>query len=167
MDNMNRPSWDESFMLSAALASLRSSCIYLQTGAVIVKDRRIISSGYNGAPPGISNCLEKKCRKDEYNIDFNDKGKSVCRGVHAEINALSQVSRKDLIGTTMYSLYFPCSSCAKAIVGNGLSKVFYHRIYSEPDSLTKELFDEAKIELVELVIPKIEDYLNDMRKRLR
>jgi len=145
-----RPSWSESYMFSALGAAWRSSCLYLQTGAVIVKDKRIIASGYNGAPPGIENCLEVGCRKDREHVDFDDKGKGVCRGIHAEINAMSQISREDLKGTTLYSLYYPCSACAKEIVGNGIDSVFYSKVYSEPDSLTKELFAEAGVKLRQL-----------------
>ena len=142
-----RPNWDESFMFRALWSSTRSSCEYLQTGAVIVKDKREIASGYNGAPPNIENCLSRGCRKDKQGVDFSDKGKAVCRGVHAEVNAMNQISRQELIGTTMYTLYYPCSACAKAIVGNGISEVVYSQIYQEPDSLTQELFRESGVKL--------------------
>jgi len=142
-----RPSWPESYMFSALWAACRSTCLHLQTGAVIVKDKRIIASGYNGAPPGIKNCLEVGCRKDREHVDFDDKGKGVCRGIHAEINAMSQISRENLKGTTLYSLYYPCSGCAKSIVGNGIDEVFYSKVYKEPDSLTKEVFTEAGVEI--------------------
>jgi dCMP deaminase len=146
-EKRQRPSWDEFFMFKALWAARRSSCHYLQTGAVIVKDKRVIATGYNGAPPGIENCLEKGCRKDEKGVDFDDKGKGICRGVHAEINAMNQIARQDLIGTKIYTLYFPCSACAKAIVGNGLKEVIYSKIYQEPNSLTNELFSEAGVKL--------------------
>ncbi len=142
-----RPSWDETFMFQALWVAARSSCNYLQTGAVIVQDKRVISSGYNGAPPGIENCLDRGCRKDSAGIDFEDKGKSVCRGTHAEPNAMAQIPRKELKGTIIYTLYFPCSSCAKIIAGNGLAEVVYSEIYKELDSLTKEIFSEAGIAL--------------------
>ncbi len=147
-----RPSWDEFFMFKALLAAARSSCIHFQTGAVIVRDKRVISEGYNGAPPGIVNCIEAGCRKDLHGISFEDKGKSVCRGIHAEINALSQLARKDLIGATLYTLYLPCSSCAKAIAGSGIKNVIYSGSYDEPDSLTREMFTEAGISLKKLRI---------------
>ena len=76
----------------------------------------------------------------------------VCRGVHAEINAMNQIARQELKGSSMYSLYFPCSGCAKAIVGNGLSELIYCKIYEEPESLTQELFEEAKINLRKLTL---------------
>ena len=149
---IERPSWDEFFMFSALWASTRSSCRHLQTGAVIVDDKRIIASGYNGAPPGIENCLEAGCRKDRMGVDFDDKGKGVCRGSHAEYNALAQISRRNLKGTAIYTLYYPCSACAKNIVGSGIQRVVYSRVYKEKDSLTRELFEEAGVILAKLDI---------------
>ncbi|MFA6022533.1 MAG: deaminase [Candidatus Pacearchaeota archaeon] len=142
-----RPHWHDTFMFAALSSATRSSCLHLQTGAVIVKDKRIIASGYNGAPPGIENCFSVGCRKDREKIEFDDKGKGICRGVHAEINAMNQISRQDLIGASLYSVYYPCSSCAKSIVANGIHEVFYDKIYKEPDSLTLELFQEAGVHL--------------------
>ncbi len=158
-----RPNWDEFFMFSALWAAARSSCLYLQTGAVIVKDKRIIASGYNGAPPGVRNCLEVGCRKDREGVDFTDKGKAVCRGVHAEVNAMAQIARKNLKNTSIYTLYFPCSTCAKEIVGSGIEKVFYVKNYLEEDSLTKELFTEAGVKLEQLDI-NLEKYFDMIRK---
>lgn len=152
-----RPSWDESFMFSALWAATRSSCRHLQTGAVIVKDKRIIASGYNGAPQNTENCLERGCRKDEYGVGFDEKGKGVCRGLHAEVNAMGQISRWDLAKTTLYTLYFPCSSCAKSIVGSNIGEVVYAEMYGEQDSLTKELFSEAGVKLRQLELD-IEKY---------
>jgi dCMP deaminase len=142
-----RPNWDESFMFSALWAATRSSCLYLQTGAVIVSDKRIIASGYNGAPPGIESCLTRGCRKEREGISFTTKGKGVCRGIHAEINAMSQIARENLKGTTMYSLYLPCSTCAKEIAGTGIIEVVYSLVYEEPDLLTREMFSEGGIRL--------------------
>ncbi len=157
-----RLSWDESFMMHAILAASRSSCIHLWTGAVVVSDKRVIASGYNRAPPNIENCLTRGCRKDREKVEFDDKGKSVCRGTHAEINAMNQIARQDLIGTIMYTLYFPCSSCAKAIAGNGIHEVVYARIYKEQESLTREIFAEGGIKLRQLEID-IENCLETIR----
>jgi dCMP deaminase len=147
LNKFSRPNWDESFMFSALWGATRSSCKYLHTGAVIVKDKRIIASGYNGAPPGLENCLDIGCRKEKYHVEFNDKSSGTCRGIHAEINAISQIAREDLKGTTIYTLYFPCSACAKAIVGNSITEVVYSQIYEEPDSLTNELFAQSGVKL--------------------
>jgi dCMP deaminase len=150
MDKRKRPTWEEFFMFNALWTATRSSCLHLQTGAVIVKDKRIIASGYNGAPPEIRNCLEMGCRKDREGVNFDDKGKNICRGLHAEINAMNQIPREDLKGTTLYTFYYPCSSCAKTIVGNGIKEVIYNKMYSEPDSLTREIFSEGGVKLKEL-----------------
>lgn len=158
-----RPTWDESFMLSAIKAATRSSCLHLQTGAVIVRDKREIASGYNGAPPNVENCLRKGCRKDEYNVGFDDKGKGVCRGLHAEVNAMSQIARERLHGSSIYTLYYPCSACAKQIVGNGIIEVVYAQVYREQDSLTLELFKEAGVTLRHLEFD-IERCLEMMRQ---
>ena len=158
-----RPSWDESFMFAALSSAAKSSCVHIQTGAVIVKEKRAIASGYNGAPPGIENCLEVGCRKDREKVKFDDKGKGICRGVHAEINAINQVSRWDLKNTSLYTVYYPCSGCAKAIVGSGISEVIYSLVYKEPDSLTKELFKEAGVKLRKFEVD-IEKYFDMIRK---
>ena len=153
----NRPDWQEAFMLSAYNAADRSSCRYIYTGAVIVKDKRVIASGYNGAPTGIENCRDVGCRKELLGIDQPNRRTGNCRGAHAERNAMDQIARKDLEGSVLYTVVFPCSDCAKPIVGNKISKVYYSIMYGEPDSLTKELFDEAKIELEHLV-PDLEKH---------
>jgi dCMP deaminase len=148
-----RPSWDDFFMFSAIWAATRSSCIKMQTGSVIVKDKRIIASGYNGAPPGTKNCLELGCRKELYKVDFNVKGKGVCRGLHAEVNAMSQIARQDLKGSSLYTLVYPCSPCAKEIVGNGISEVVYCKDYEEDHSYADEVFKESGIILRHLNLP--------------
>ena len=151
-----RPSWDDFYMFAAVWAATRSSCLHLQTGATIVKDMRVIASGYNGAPPRVKNCLDRGCRKEEKGVGFEDKGKGVCRAIHAEANAMDQIARENLKGTTIYSLYLPCSACAKEIVGSGIERVVYAKNYEERDCLTKELFAEAgvKLEQLELDIEK-------------
>ncbi|MCU0642120.1 MAG: deaminase [archaeon] len=162
---IRRPSWDESFMLAAALAASRSSCLHIKAGAGIVKDKRLIASGYNGAPQNIENCLERGCRKEEYRIPFETKGTGTCRGAHAEKNAMDQIAREDLKGTTIYTIRYPCSACAKEIVGNGIVEVVYARGYDEPDSLTDELFKEARVKLRHLRISEIR--LKELEQSLR
>ena len=148
-----RPDWDEFFMMHTYLAATRSSCFHLNTGATIVKDKRIIAMGYNGAPSGIKNSFEYGwCRKEKFGIDFDKKETGTCRGRHAEENAMSQPSRQDMESAILYVVYYPCSSCAKSIVGNNLSKVFYSKLYKEKDSLAEEIFREKGIEVVKLEI---------------
>ena len=165
MAKRERPSWDETFMFAAYMAAARSSCIKLQTGSAIVnKDNRIIASSYNGAPPGIENCLEKGCRKEEYGIKFDQKGMGACRGAHAEPNAMSQIPRDVLKqpGIKLYTVYFPCTSCAKQITGNGIKEVIFSEYYNEPSSLTNELFQEAGINIRRLELDR-EKYFNVIR----
>lgn len=147
MEKRERPTWDEGFMYSAFWAATRSSCLKLHTGACIVKDKRAIASGYNGAPPNTRNCLEVGCRKEEHGIDFHVKGKGVCRGSHAEENAMDQIAREDLKGTTLYTVVFPCSPCAKRIVGNGIAEVVYCFDYKEDHSYANEVFAEAGVKI--------------------
>jgi len=159
----DRPSWDEYFMLAALLIATRASCLHLKNGAVIVNnEKRIISAGYNGAPAGIKNCLEIGCNKERLGVPFEEKGKGLCRGNHAEYNALSQVGRDELKGASIYTLYYPCSACAKQIIGSGIRRVIYAKEYEEQNSIAEELFREAGMERI---IPRINlnsrEYLPD------
>ena len=144
---VGRPTWDEFFMFSAHWAGTRASCKYLKNGAVVVKDKRIRASGYNGAPDPIENCLKAECRKDREGIAFNDKGQSACIGAHAETNAMDQLARDDTKGATLYTVFFPCTPCAKSIAAKGIREVVYSQMYEEPKSLTYEIFKKAKIKV--------------------
>jgi dCMP deaminase len=160
---LDRPSWNEYFAFAAIDAATRASCKYLKTGCVVVKNKRIIATGYNGAPPGIKNCLERGCRKDEFKIEFNDKGKGACRGKHAEKNALDELSRAKAKGSSIYTVYYPCSVCAKDIVGKHLVEVVYLRDYDENSTLALDLFEEAGITLRKFNLD-IERYFELIRK---
>lgn len=119
----SRPSWDEYFMAMARITATRSNCDRLHTGAVLVKDKRIIATGYNGAPPGLPNC-------DEVGHLLED-GHCV-RTVHAEHNAILQVARlqgASTEGTTLYTLYSPCIHCSKYLVAAGVKRVVYGQVY--------------------------------------
>jgi dCMP deaminase len=146
-----RPSWDDYFMTVALAVASRASCIKIQSGAVIVKDNRIVSTGYNGNPKGIKSCFEVgSCRKDLKGIDWGDKNTGNCFAVHAEINSIIYASRKDMDGATLYSVLYPCADCAKAIVGAGIKEVVYLRFYNEKNSQTKEIFDKAGVKVRQL-----------------
>lgn len=163
MSKIARPSWDELFMYSAILAATRSSCNHLKTGAVVVKDKRIIATGYNGAPPGIENCLDRGCRKDQAGVDFEKKGTGNCRGTHAERNAMLQIAREDLKGSKIYTLFYPCSDCAKDIIGAGLSEIIYYFEYKGEGNLVDELIKEATtigIKQLKVDIKKYHDSIN-------
>jgi len=161
-----RPDWDEFFMMHAYLAATRSSCLNINTGAAIVKNKRVIALGYNGAPSGIKNSLELGfCNKEMHGIDFDTKGTGTCRGEHAERNAMSEVSRSDLAGSTLYTVYFPCSPCAKTITGNGIIRVVYSKIYKEKESLAEEMFKEKGIQVdqLELDLERFYRFLSNLK----
>ncbi len=141
---MERPSNDEYFMNMAKLVATRSTCIRRQVGAVIVKDKRVLSTGYNGAPKGSKHCDELGCIRVELNVPSGTRHE-LCRGVHAEQNAVIQaayfgVSVKD---SSIYTTTYPCSMCAKLIINAGIIEIVYNEGY--PDDLSKELLSETGI----------------------
>ncbi|MCM8774302.1 MAG: cytidine/deoxycytidylate deaminase family protein [Candidatus Omnitrophica bacterium] len=143
---MSRPSWDEYFMKVAYLVSERSTCLRRRVGAVLVKDKRILATGYNGAPSGIVHCEKKGCLRDELNIPSGQRHE-LCRGLHAEQNVLVQaalhgVSTKDSV---LYLTCTPCIICAKMIINAGIREVICKEYY--PDPMAEELFKEAGISL--------------------
>jgi dCMP deaminase len=146
-----RPTWDEYYMTVALAVASRASCIKIHSGAVIVKDKRILSTGYNGFPPGMKNCFENgQCRKDALGIKWDQKNTGNCFTVHAEVNALLQVAGRDMRGGTLYTVLYPCADCAKNIAGAGISEVVYMRSYKEEGSQTAEIFKQAGITLRKL-----------------
>ncbi len=148
-----RPSWDEYFMLSAVMMATRAACIKFKSGAVIVKNKRIISSGYNGPAPSIPSPFELGyCRKDAVGVDWDKKGSGYCLTTHAEANAIIQNHQQDLHGTTMYCLHFPCNECAKLIASCGIKEVIFLKEYAEEVSRTKEIFDCAGVKYKKLAI---------------
>jgi dCMP deaminase len=142
-----RPSWDTYFMNITALVAQRSTCTRRAVGAVIVKDKRILTTGYNGAPTGIRHCLEVGCLRETMNIPSGERHE-LCRGIHAEQNAIIQaayhgVSVKDAI---LYCTNQPCAICAKMIINAGITKIFYQSGYA--DALSQEMLSEARVELI-------------------
>lgn len=161
---MSRPEWDEYFMAMAVLASTRASCNHVRAGAVIVLDKRIIGTGYNGAPVGVKdNCLKVGCNKENEGVKYReafDVGK--CVGVHAEMNALANLSREIHKGAVLYTTIFPCSTCAKNLLAHNIRKVVYKREYDPKESkLSMALFKEAGVEVkkLDLSAEKIKEFL--------
>ncbi|ENO12070.1 deoxycytidylate deaminase [Thermoplasmatales archaeon SCGC AB-539-C06] len=166
---MSRPDWDEYFMAMAALASTRSSCKHVRAGCVIVLDKRIIGTGYNGAPVGINqNCLDLNCRKEQEGLKYKDSlNTGKCIGVHAEMNALANLSREIHKGATLYTTIFPCPACAKNLLAYNIKKVVYKKEYEKEESeLSMRLFKEAGIEIkkLDLNIKKINEFLSSQNK---
>lgn len=147
-----RPSWDEYFMDIAGRVSTRSKCMRRQVGAVIVKDRRILCTGYNGPPTGIQHCEEIGCLRGQLGIPSGER-REICRGVCAEMNAVIQAARYGISveGANIYITNFPCSYCAKTIINVGIKNVYYTDGY--PDDLSRQLLNEAKINCVQLELP--------------
>lgn len=144
---MPRPSWDDYFMQIVDLAKSRSTCLRRQVGALIVKDKRILTSGYNGAPSGVRHCVEVGCLRQQMNIPSGERHE-LCRAVHAEQNAIVQAAYTgtSVKGATMYVSLQPCSLCAKLIINAGIKRLVFRGDY--PDDLSMSLLKEAGIELV-------------------
>ncbi len=142
-----RPSLDEYFMEIAKVVAKRSTCLRQKVGAVIVKDKRILTTGYNGAPTGMKHCLDIGCLREQLKIPSGERHE-LCRAVHAEQNAIIQaayhgVSIKD---ATLYTTHQPCIMCAKMIINAGIKKVVYGKKYADERGL--EFLKEAGIEVV-------------------
>lgn len=142
-----RPSWDEYFMNIAKVVATRSTCLRRQVGAVLVKDKKIISTGYNGTLSKLKHCEEVGCIRDKMKIASGERHE-LCRGMHAEANALlfASVYGAEMQNATLYSTIQPCVFCAKMIIQVGIHKVVYEGDY--PDSLALRLFKEGKVELL-------------------
>ncbi|MFO7635753.1 MAG: cytidine/deoxycytidylate deaminase family protein [Clostridia bacterium] len=144
---MERPSWDSYFMDIVELVKTRSTCLRRQVGAVIVKDKRILSSGYNGAPSNCRHCAEIGCMREQMQIPSGERHE-LCRAIHAEQNAIVQAaySGVSLVGATMYVSLQPCSLCAKLMINAGIERLVFKGSY--PDDLAMQLLNEAGIKLV-------------------
>ncbi|MBN2368738.1 dCMP deaminase family protein [Candidatus Woesearchaeota archaeon] len=150
---MSRPSWDEYFIRIAKLVASRSNCLSRHVGAVIVKDKMIVSTGYNGTPRGIKNCDEGGCKRcsdrKEGKIKSGEKlDECVC--VHAEENALLQAAYNGVSvkNAVIYTSLCPCRYCTKHIINAGIKRVYYSSEYNL-DEISKKLFEEAGVELVQ------------------
>lgn len=145
MKEMHRPEPDEYFLKIALVVAERSTCLRHHVGAVAVKNKHILSTGYNGAAAGVKDCLELGCLRDEKNIPSGTRHE-ICRGIHAEQNAIIQASLHgvSIEGATIYCTHSPCILCAK-MLANARIKRFVTFAHYADDSF-KELFDEAGIE---------------------
>ncbi|MDR0519056.1 MAG: cytidine/deoxycytidylate deaminase family protein [Clostridiales Family XIII bacterium] len=145
---MERPSWDEYFMGIAKLTAERSTCLRRKVGAVIVQDKQIVATGYNGAPKGMAHCDEKGgCLREQLGIPSGERHE-LCRALHAEQNAIIQAatSGQSIEGATIYITNQPCSICAKMIINAGIRKIIVEQGY--PDDFAVEILDEAGLKVV-------------------
>ncbi len=146
MEKNKRPDWDEYFMKMAFLVGKRSTCLRRSVGAVSVRDKKILTTGYNGAPSGIKHCLDLGCRRQKLNVPSGEKAE-LCSGVHAEQNCIIQAAFHgvSLKGATLYVTNQPCSICAKMTINAGIKKIIYCNPYD--DKLAMEILKESKIKL--------------------
>ena len=141
-----RPSWDEYFMNIAELAATRSTCLRRQVGSVIVKDKKILATGYNGAPSGLKHCLDIGCLRDKLGIPSGERHE-LCRATHAEQNAIVQAALfgVSIRNSTLYSTTQPCILCTKLIINAGIKKIVIKDSY--PDKMSREMLKEAGVEI--------------------
>jgi dCMP deaminase len=143
----NRPSWQKYFMDMAFLVSQRSTCLRRKVGAVLVKNNQIIATGYNGTPKSIRHCDEVGCMREAMAVPSGEKHE-LCRGVHAEQNAIIQaaINGTQSQGAVLYCTNHPCSICAKMIINAEIHTVYIADPY--PDKLAGDLLSEAGIDLI-------------------
>ena len=153
-EKISRPSWDEYFMKLAWLVAERSTCVRHHVGAVIVRDKRILTTGYNGAAAGTKDCLELGCLRNELNIPSGTRHE-ICRAIHAEQNAIIQAGTHgiNINGGTLYCTHSPCILCAKMIANAKIKRVVMSIEY--PDETFKNLFKEAGIQFESMSIPEL------------
>lgn len=138
----NRPEWDSYFMEIAGVVRKRSTCLRRHVGAVIVKDRRILATGYNGAPSGIAHCMETGCLREQMNVPSGQRHE-LCRGIHAEQNAIVQAAYLgvSIADSTLYCTNQPCILCAKMIINAGIRRIVIEEGY--PDEAAERMLAEA------------------------
>lgn len=143
---MPRPSWDDYFMSIAEQVATRSTCNRRQIGAVLVKGKRILATGYNGVPIGLEHCETVGCLREKLGIPSGEKHE-LCRGLHAEQNAVIQAARHGIAmdGATIYSTTQPCVMCSKILLNAGVVDIVYRDGY--PDDLAASLIAESGISI--------------------
>ena len=140
----SRPSWDEYCLQIADLVATRATCSRLHVGAILVRNRMIISTGYNGSPRRTDQCDKVGCRVVN--------GHCV-RTIHAEVNTVIQAAYHGIStkGTTLYTNYLPCEYCAKTLINAGVERIVYRKLYKNIDQpYTRKLLRQAKVKLVKL-----------------
>jgi len=141
-----RPGWDEYFLQVALLVSRRATCLRRKVGAVLVKDKKILATGYNGAPSGLSHCLDTGCLREKLRIPSGQRHE-LCRGLHAEQNVLLQAALYGVStrGSTLYVTNQPCIICAKMLINAGISQIVIAEGY--PDKMALDFLRKAKLKV--------------------
>jgi len=142
-----RPSWQDYFLQITRLVAERSTCLRRSVGALIVKDKRILATGYNGAPSGLAHCLDVGCLREELSIPPGERHE-ICRGIHAEQNAILQAALYgvSIKGAALYCTHQPCALCAKMAINAGIRQIIYSGDY--PDELAAQMIKESGIDLI-------------------
>ena len=142
----DRPSYDEYFIEMAHVVKKRSTCLRRQVGAILVKHKHILSTGYNGAPKGLAHCSEVGCLREKMHVPSGERHE-LCRGLHAEQNAIIQaaVFGTSIKGSTLYCTNTPCVVCAKMLINAGVTEIIYAGDY--PDELAQNILSESNIKI--------------------
>ena len=145
----NRPSWQEYFSDITKLVATRSTCTRRKVGAILVRNKRVLSTGYNGAPTGVSHCLDVGCLRDKMGIPSGQRHE-LCRGLHAEQNAIIQAASHgvNIEGADLYCTNQPCIICTKMIINASIRTVYYSDPYD--DDMSLNMLKEANVEMIEL-----------------
>ena len=144
---MHRPDWNQYFMEMAELAATRASCLRRKVGAVLVKNKKVLATGYNGAPKDITHCEVTGCLREEMEVPSGERHE-ICRGVHAEQNLVAQAAFNGVKteDSTVYCTHQPCIICTKILINAGVNKIYFKNPYS--DQFAEKLLEESEIELL-------------------
>ena len=144
-----RPSWERYFMDIALLVAKRSTCLRRSVGAVVVKDKRILSTGYNGAPMNITHCRVTGCIREQLQVPSGERHE-LCRGIHAEQNAIIQAAYHgvSIKAASLFCTNLPCSICAKMIINAGIRTIYYLSGYA--DGMSEEMLREAGVDILKI-----------------
>ena len=147
---MQRPSWQEYFTDITRLVASRSTCLRRKVGAILVKNKRILATGYNGAPSGVPHCLDVGCLREQMGIPSGERHE-LCRGLHAEQNAILQAAHYgvSIEGADLYCTNLPCIICSKMLINAGIKRVYYLEGYA--DALSREMLAVAGVDLLPLL----------------
>jgi len=145
---MSRLAWPDYFMGITKLVAMRSTCLRRQVGAIVVKNNRILATGYNGAPAKVAHCLDIGCLRDQLNIPSGEQHEK-CRGLHAEQNVIIQAAIHGISieGSILFVTHRPCLICTKMIINCGITDIYYASPY--PDPMSNEMLAEAGVNLVQ------------------
>ena len=146
MKKTKRPSWDEYFISLSNIVSTRSTCLRRKVGSILVRDRKILTTGYNGAPSNIEHCEKAGCIREKLKIPSGERHE-LCRGLHAEQNAILQAALHGvgIRDSILYSTNQPCIICAKMLINAGIREIVIQGEY--PDKMSRDLLKEAGIKI--------------------